>query len=258
VRATIGSATAEVALPELTVTVNWQTGQVSATGPATTAWTLATPTGTCFGAPVGFGPGGGGGGGTTFRAGQTNAQGALTTQIPAPDPGDGIQVAFLTTEGHRFYRQVFRSLGQVFVHTDRVTGRATPLSPVTLILQSAGGTERGRDLPAAGLEEPALRWRALSRPRQRAVARRSSDTRGWAPPTRGCLFRRPALQWEPASPYRNPPGKRPSISMTARTRRVPCAHASTWRARPRGTPDRRPARRPFTGCHALGTHHRPS
>jgi hypothetical protein len=58
------------------------------------------------------------------------------------DPGAGLEIAFFTADGHRFYRHVFRSFGQVFVHTPEVRGRANPFSTVEVTVLTAAGAEK--------------------------------------------------------------------------------------------------------------------
>jgi hypothetical protein len=67
-------------------------------------------------------------------------------QLPAAfnmDPGDGLELSWFAPNDHRIYRQIFRALGQVYVSTDKVGGRAAPNSPVIVTVLS-GTTEKGK------------------------------------------------------------------------------------------------------------------
>ena len=133
VRGVMGDETAEITLPEITINVNWDNGQMQGTGPAGLIGTIKWPAGDCLNP----------GGPTRFFL--VNPQGNFQTFIQGGlrQPGDGFEIAFFTEEGHRFYRQIFRSLGQVYVHTDRVVGRAIAGQPVAITVLDGSGAEKG-------------------------------------------------------------------------------------------------------------------
>lgn len=134
VRAKLGAETVDVALPEITVAVTWGQAQIQGTGPANTPYFILRPARNCLDLEQRF----------TF-GGQTGDDGSFSANAAfGVDPGDGFELAFYTAEGHRYYRHVFRALGQVYVSTEWVRGRTTPLGPVTVILSSAAGSERAR------------------------------------------------------------------------------------------------------------------
>jgi len=133
-KVTLSGQAADVVMPTLSVSVTWGQPLVSVTGPVSTTVYFLRPARYCLDVNRQF----------VFN-GQTNGQGTLNANVGfGIDPGDGLEVALYTQGGHRIYRHVFRSLGQVYVGTERVGGRATPLSPVTVVLLSASGTERAR------------------------------------------------------------------------------------------------------------------
>lgn len=147
VKAKLGGKDISVTLPELTVSVDWTTGQVTGRAPAGTVVLRAFPAGGCLdlGRGGGGGPGGGGPGGV--QAVRANDQGAYQFP-PLPgflrDPGDGFEVGLFSADGHYIYRHAYRAQGEVYVHTDRVAGRALPSSPVVVTVKAADGAERGR------------------------------------------------------------------------------------------------------------------
>jgi hypothetical protein len=132
----LGAGVVDVLMPTLSVSVTWGQNLVQVGGPPATQIYLLRPARQCLDiAP------------RQTQQGTTNAQGNFNSPFGGigVDPGDGIEVAMYTPSGHRVYRHVFRSLGQVYVGTDRVTGRATPLSEVTVVLLGSDGTtERAR------------------------------------------------------------------------------------------------------------------
>jgi len=144
IRAQLGTPSAEIALPGLNLQVDWQTGSLTGTGPADTAF-LIGPAVPC---PQQQAPGGLTiqiGGGFGF-AGRTQGDGTLQGFVPPflRDPGAGIEVSFYAPTDHRYFRHIYRALGRVFIRTARVTGQANTLQPITAILRSSGGAERGR------------------------------------------------------------------------------------------------------------------
>ncbi len=136
-RVDLAGETVEVELPQLSIDVTWGQAAIRGTGPANSIVRIRRPADVCL-HPV-FG-----GGGFNFGT-QTNDEGEFENNFGAigVDPGEGIEVAFFLENGHRIYRHVFRSLGQVFVETSRVQGRATPSSPVSVTVLDRTGNTRG-------------------------------------------------------------------------------------------------------------------
>ncbi|MFQ5460077.1 MAG: hypothetical protein ACE5EL_04730, partial [Anaerolineae bacterium] len=136
VRATVSGQAYEVTLPELTLNVDWAQGIVTGSGPPRQRVSVFVPATNCLGpANRDF---------TSASVTRTRGDGTFTLNPSAMDPGDGFEISFELESGHRFYRDVFRSLGQVFVHTARLTGRANPLSEVSAVLLAADGSEKAR------------------------------------------------------------------------------------------------------------------
>lgn len=135
-RVQLGGKTIELELPALSIDVTWGQNAIRGTGPANSVVRIRRPADSCL-PPTG-------GGGFNFGA-QTNDQGQFQNNFGANgiNPGEGLEVAFFLPSGHRVYRNVFRSLGQIFVETNRVQGRATPASPVVVTLMSGAGATRG-------------------------------------------------------------------------------------------------------------------
>lgn len=151
----LGAAAADVALPEISAAVTWGQPQITVTAPANTPFWVLRPAQSCLEPAQGL----------VFR-GQTNAQGQANANVGfGIDPGEGFELAFFTSGGHRFYRHVFRSLGRVYVATDKVTGRATPLSAVTVVLRASDGSERARATTKASSDgEFEVRFRSGTSP----------------------------------------------------------------------------------------------
>lgn len=168
----VTSETIDVTLPDVTVSVDWTTGRVTGKGPADTTIYVSTPIRGCLGNRD-F-AGGPGGGGFNFNLARTNATGDFNTQVQINNPGDGFEVAMFTAEGHRVYRHVYRTLGQIYVRTENVGGRATPLTPVTIVVLAAGGAEKGRTVVTA-LSDGTFLGRVLN-PGGAAISIASGDT----------------------------------------------------------------------------------
>jgi hypothetical protein len=134
VRATLAGKEASVTFPPLSVQVDWDRGRIQGQGPAGTFFQVLRPARGCLDT-----------GNRQQVRGMVNPQGAFNAGIQGGlDPGQGFEIALFTEAGHRYYRHVFRSLGQIWVFTDLVTGRATPSTPVAVVLTDAAGTEKGR------------------------------------------------------------------------------------------------------------------
>jgi hypothetical protein len=131
VRARLGDETFDVDLPEMSVAVDWGTGVVSGTGPRRTDVYLYTGARDCIGHPY------------AHWIGTTDGAGLFESDpLDADELAQGVQVAFFTLDGHRFYRQIFRSLGSVYVHRSRIAGSSMPLSPVAITVLGPDGAER--------------------------------------------------------------------------------------------------------------------
>ncbi|MFN2115117.1 MAG: hypothetical protein ACK2T6_05340 [Anaerolineae bacterium] len=139
VRADLGGEDVEMEIPPLTVKVDWETGRVEGEGPPRSTFMVLWPARGCLDTSD-----------RQMMRGRTDPQGQFTTRAVGIDPGQGFEVAYYVDDGHRVYTHVFRSLGQIYVHTDKITGRALPLSPVSVELLGADGAPRGK---AAGMAD---------------------------------------------------------------------------------------------------------
>ncbi len=130
-RVELGGDTATVPLPPVSVEVDWENGALSGSGPPRTLFHVFNTSVGCwgFGYPDASG--------TTGTDGRFSVDG-LDFQGDLPM----IEVAFFTAEGHRHYRQVSQSHGEVYIHTHRVGGLATPMSKVVVTLLGATGATR--------------------------------------------------------------------------------------------------------------------
>jgi len=143
IQAQLGTTAVSLTLPTISLTIDWAADRLTGTGPATTMGQLFQPARDCLD--------------TQPRQSQpfiVNAEGAFTInniQGAPRAPGQGIEIAFITAEGHRIYRHAFRSLAQVFVGTDRVAGRATEGTSAVITVNDAGGTARGTATVKAGI-----------------------------------------------------------------------------------------------------------
>jgi hypothetical protein len=138
----LGTTNVSIDMPPLDLQVDWQNRAIQGTGPANTTFYLAQAVpcpgqqpGGVLNINIGF----------AFE-GQTGPDGNFQFFVP-PNigaPGTGLELSLYAPNDHRVFRQMYRTLGRIFIHHDRVAGRANPLDAVTVILKSASGTERAR------------------------------------------------------------------------------------------------------------------
>jgi hypothetical protein len=137
VDAMLGGVRASVALPELDIAIDWQSGRISGTGPADTFFEIAFPAQRCIERV---------GGGDFFgfaMLSRTGPDGAIQGGLPIPvQPGEGIEMSFIQPDGHLAYRQFYRLLGEVFVDTERVRGMTVGGGLVQARLMGPGGDLR--------------------------------------------------------------------------------------------------------------------
>lgn len=145
--AQLGGPTAAIDLPPFDLAVDWNTQQVGGKGPAGATY-YVQPAQPCAGQrPQGILNLGGGG--FAFDD-QTGADGTFTTFLPGgAAPGSGVEISFYAPDGQRYFRQAYRALARIYIHTDRVTGQANALDDATVILKGAAGQERSRATAAA-------------------------------------------------------------------------------------------------------------
>ncbi len=133
IRTLIEGRTVSVTLPALSIVVDWATGAAEGVGPRRADYVVSAPAFGCFGDGSEEAQ-------LDVESGQTDDDGGFSIDALQLDPdAPGLEIAFRTREGHRYYRQVFRSFVQVFIRSHRVTGRATPLSPVAAVLLDSRG-----------------------------------------------------------------------------------------------------------------------
>ena len=144
VATTLDAAPVALELPALNFAIDWQRGVLQAQGPPNATWYLgqALPCSAQQQPTVlNIGP-------TGAVSGQTDAEGKFATGIGAyASPGAGFEIAFFEDDAqssaydHRFFRQAYRALARIFIHTSRVDGRSNALDATRVALQDATGTE---------------------------------------------------------------------------------------------------------------------
>jgi hypothetical protein len=137
VRTQLPGGGGDVVLPTLRLEVDWEAGVLSGTGPANTAFTVVAPARACLGSADWLAT-------DVIADDRTGGQGELYASVGLAAPGEGFELAFLNATGNRTYRQAIRLLGQAYVGQDRVAGRGSPMTAVSVTLHSASGTERAR------------------------------------------------------------------------------------------------------------------
>lgn len=157
VRALLGGDDVSVPLDRVEVTMRWDVPQagsgrraseISGLGPPRRDYYIHFAGRACLDAAdrTAFGQ---------VQPGTTNAQGAIRrmdlSAVPFP-PGQPIEVAFYTAQGHRFFVRADRTLVRVHLREDRVTGTSVPLAPLELALAGPDGAERAAARVAAGVD----------------------------------------------------------------------------------------------------------
>lgn len=141
VTADLGEVAAELDLPAFDLVVDPRSALLQGVGPAD-AWYTVQPASPCPLQPppslLAFGP-------TFAQTGRTEADGSFQTFSPVGSaPGAGVEIAFLAPDGHRWFRHAYWTRATIHLDEDRVTGVATALSDVALVLRDGAGAERGR------------------------------------------------------------------------------------------------------------------
>lgn len=144
--AQLGGPSAAIDLPDFEMVVDWNSQQVSGKGPGGSTY-YVQPASPCEaqrpGGILNFG-------GAFAQDERTEADGSFATFLPAgAAPGSGVEIAFYAADGQRYFRQAYRALARIYIHSDRVTGQANPLDDATVILKGAAGQERSRATAAA-------------------------------------------------------------------------------------------------------------
>jgi hypothetical protein len=147
VRATLGGEAATVALPEVSINVDWATNMIDGQGPPDTLFLVEYPARTCRvqedSAMQTYG----------VMMGRIGPDGRMINMVPFPlQPGDAFEIGLDAAGGHRVFKQIVRTLGQVFIETDRVAGATTTLAPVTVRLAGPSGDSRATVQTAADAE----------------------------------------------------------------------------------------------------------
>jgi hypothetical protein len=133
-RATIAGGTLAVDLPELALSPDWERGSLQGRGPARSTVFLQWPARRCLeGLQRGSGLVG-------LMATQTDAAGRFGLGLPGPlAAGEGFDVYVPLADGQQVFRQVYRSLLQVFIDSDRVAGSANSAATLRASLGRGGG-----------------------------------------------------------------------------------------------------------------------
>ncbi len=146
VEADLAGTAAALTLPELSVDVDWESGQISGSGPPNLFYRWLYPARRCLdtGDPfVDF---------TAVLGGFSGEQGRIGGfLLPYVTPGEGMTLELSDENGHRIFRDVWRALAEIHVGDDRVTGVADGGAPVTATLRAADGTAKAT---AADVADP--------------------------------------------------------------------------------------------------------
>ncbi|MEO8082484.1 MAG: hypothetical protein ABI780_01545 [Ardenticatenales bacterium] len=140
--AKLGGPTADVRFVALDVQVDWQQRRITGRGPAATTFFVRPAVPCAQQAPQGVLNVN-----VQFANPQTTgADGSFQTFLPGQigQPGTGLELAYYAPNEHRVFRTIYRALAQVYIHADRVSGRANALDGVTVMVAAADGTERAR------------------------------------------------------------------------------------------------------------------
>ena len=184
--AELGDPTASLTLPELDLTVDWDSGRISGTGPTNTRFQWLYPARRCFGGGdpfVDF---------TIAMGGFSGESGAIAGRIlPFMNPGEGMTLELPEPSGHRVvYRDLWRALVEVHVGAARITGNRRPRRRDH---RHAAGRGRQRARHRGDDRGPARR-------QLRADLPRGIGGGGWrSRPTRDHPARRPASELGSAS-----------------------------------------------------------
>ncbi|MFN8423045.1 MAG: hypothetical protein U0470_06530 [Anaerolineae bacterium] len=140
--AVLGGPTADIRFTTFDVAVDWQQRSITGRGPVASTFFVRPAVPCSQQAPQGV---------LNINVQFANAQstamdGTFQTFVPGQvgPPGTGVELAFYAPNEHRMFRTIYRALAQVFIHADRVAGRANPLADVTVVVAAADGTERAR------------------------------------------------------------------------------------------------------------------
>jgi len=142
VSARLGTADASITLPPVETDIDWTVPEGRGIGPADTDYYVEMPSTGCEG-------------GSSFArsisAGRTDPDGTFWLwMLDEFVPEDGMDLAFYSSDGHRFYRSIFRTFAEVYLRTPRVAGRAPAMAPVGATLLDGAGRERARAASVVG------------------------------------------------------------------------------------------------------------
>ncbi|MBK7782295.1 MAG: hypothetical protein IPJ58_16280 [Ardenticatenia bacterium] len=206
--AQLGGPSAAIDLPVFDLNVDWNTQQVTGKGPAGGTYYVQPAQPCAAQRPQGILNFGGG-----FFAfdDQTEADGSFDTFLPGgAAPGSGVEIAFYAPDGQRYFRQAYRALARIYIHSDRVTGQANPLDDATVILKGAAGQERSAPRPQPrrrGLPACACRRRVRARAHR---GRRHRDPGGRWPGSAEITVEPLSFDWSEGAPiFGQAPANRP-------------------------------------------------
>jgi hypothetical protein len=156
VRMVLAGTPVTVTVPEIAIDVDWEAGTIDGHGPPDTPFLVSIPALRC--SPESEDNY------SETLTGSSEADGSIHVELDyAGAPGEGIEVAFVTPDGHLVFRQVYRTLGRVYIDRTRVTGATAGLADVTVTLADPDGRPRARGTAAADMEgEFDLRLGALA------------------------------------------------------------------------------------------------
>lgn len=135
VRADLSGTAAAVVVPEFDIQADWANQVMTGVGPADTLMLGIFPASRCpsiLTDPDAL---------RSVTYAVTDASGRFASPIPAVAPGEGVELAYQTPDGHVVFRQAYRALARAFIDTDRVTGITDSVADLALQLRASDGTE---------------------------------------------------------------------------------------------------------------------
>ena len=137
-RAAFAGETHDITLPQFGVTPDWASGMVTVDGTPGTLILAANPAVRC-----GADQDDNGDTSLAISGGNIRPDGTLRMPLPGtPFPGTGFELFRYAPNDHKVFRPLWRAFAEIWVGTDRVSGKAGAGRPTHLSLLGADGAER--------------------------------------------------------------------------------------------------------------------